>query len=182
MSHSVVANRYAVALFQLGQEKSLLATLEEELRVVREVFETNSNITTFLNHPAVSTEQKKAIVKDAFQHASKELINTLSLMIDRRRAEEIPAMASAFVGMVNEFNGVQEAEVYSVRELSDDEKESLQKVFAEKLGLNALRIQNIVDTSLLGGLKLKIGNRIYDGSVSGKLERIERNLVSVNNR
>ena len=48
----------------------------------------------------------------------------------------------------------------------------------EKIGKKSLRIENIVDTSLLGGVRLKIGNRIYDGSLSGKLERLQRKLLS----
>ncbi len=182
MSNSIVANRYSTALFQLGQEKSILDQLEEEARVVREVFQNNPQMTSFLSHPKVSVEQKKQMVQEAFKGASKELLNTMLLMVDRHREGEILGMAESFIHMVNEHNGIGEADVYSVRELTDNEKESLQQVFAEKLGLKSLRIHNIVDSSLLGGIKLKIGNRIYDGSVSGKLERIERRLVSVNNR
>jgi F-type H+-transporting ATPase subunit delta len=182
MSNSVVANRYAVALIELGQEKSMLDKFEEEIRVVREVFETNENITHFLSHPGIEQDKKKALFKQAFQGFSKEVLNTLYLMIDRHREAEILPMTKSFIHMTNEIKGIQEADVYSVRELTDSEKEALEKVFVEKLGLNALRINNLIDPSLIGGVKLKIGNRIYDGSVSGKLERIERRLVSSNNR
>ncbi|QHS23561.1 F0F1 ATP synthase subunit delta [Virgibacillus sp. MSP4-1] len=180
MSDSVVANRYAVALFELGQEKSALDQLLTEVQAVQTVFNESQELTTFLSSPSISIEKKKALLKDAFKDVSKELLNTLFIMTERHRETEIPAMTRAFISMTNESRGVAEADVYSVRALSDEEKQSLEKVFAEKLGKNSLHITNIVDPSLIGGVKLKIGNRIYDGTISRKLERIERELVSAN--
>ncbi|MBB6453960.1 F-type H+-transporting ATPase subunit delta [Salirhabdus euzebyi] len=180
MSDSVVATRYAVALFQLGQEKSILEQLEKEVRTVREVFEANSKLSEFLKQPKIAIEKKKEFLKEAFQGASKELLNTLYIMLDRHREDAIPSMTQSFIDMTNEVYGIADAEAYSARALTDSEKDSLQKVFAEKLGFKSLRITNIVDSTVLGGVKLKIGNKIYDGTVSGKLERMERKLVSVN--
>ncbi|MRG86196.1 F0F1 ATP synthase subunit delta [Salinibacillus xinjiangensis] len=180
MSNSVVANRYSTALFELGQEKSLLNTLEIEIRGVQEVFQNNEQLQTFLNHPSIPVEKKKELLKDAFKDVSKELLNTLLIMVERHRESEILPMTEAFIQMNNEAQGVAEATVYSVRALSDDEKQSLEKVFAAKLDKKALHITNIVDPTIIGGVKLKIGNRIYDGTVSSKLERIERQLVSAN--
>ncbi|SET24284.1 F-type H+-transporting ATPase subunit delta [Salinibacillus kushneri] len=180
MSDSVVASRYAVALFELGQEKSLLDQLLTEVQTVQSVFKENKELNILLQHPSISAEKKKTLLKDAFKDVTKELLNTLFIMVESHRETEITSMTKAFISMTNESRGVAEADVYSVRALSDDEKQSLEKVFAEKLGKNSLHITNIIDPSLIGGVKLKIGNRIYDGSVSRKLERIERELVSAN--
>ncbi|TCT26407.1 ATP synthase F1 subcomplex delta subunit [Melghiribacillus thermohalophilus] len=180
MSLDIVAKRYGVALFQLGQEKSMLDELEKELQVVREVLNQDEKIFTFLTHPQIHADKKKELLEKAFQDFSKEVKNTLFLLVDRRREAAIPAIIDYFFKLNNEARGIAEADVYSVRELNEDEKQTLQNVFAKKLDVNTLRIHNIVDPSILGGLKMKIGNRIYDGSVSGKLERIERKLVSAN--
>ncbi|MBO8156634.1 MAG: F0F1 ATP synthase subunit delta [Bacillaceae bacterium] len=180
MSLEIVAKRYGVALFQIGQEKSMLDKMEEELRTVRAVFLDNEQLIELLTHPRLGADKKKQILDEAFKDFSKEVKNTLHLLVDRRREAIIPDMIDHFLQLTNEARGIAEADVYSVRELNDDEQKALQDVFAKKLNVNTLRIHNIVDPSILGGLKLKIGNRIYDGSVSGKLERIERKLVSAN--
>lgn len=73
--------------------------------------------------------------------------------------------------------GIADAKVYTVRPLTEAEKEALSVSFAAKVGKKSLRIDNIVDTNLLGGIKLRIGNRIFDGSLRGKLERLERQLL-----
>ncbi|MFD1020093.1 F0F1 ATP synthase subunit delta [Thalassobacillus hwangdonensis] len=182
MSEAVVSKRYAQALFQLGQERNIMDTLEQELLTVREVWATNKKFTTFLQHPKVTISKKKTVLSDVFQGFSKEVVHTLHLLADRHREEIIPEVIAHFITLVNESKGIAEAKVYSVRELSEEEKVQISSVFAQKLGKNQLKITNIIDPSILGGIKLRIGNRIYDGTVKGKLERMERKLVSANNR
>ncbi len=178
MSNEVVAKRYAAALFQLGQEKSMLDKIEEELRVVRTVFQSNEKLLPYLNHPGVTREKKQSLLKDAFKGVSKEVQNTLFLLVDKRREDIILEMIQFFIEKANDVRNTADAVVYSARELGSDELKQLEQVFAAKLNKTSLRLETIVDPSIIGGVKLKIGNRIYDGSVSGKLARIERSLLT----
>jgi F-type H+-transporting ATPase subunit delta len=90
----------------------------------------------------------------------------------------IPELADHFVKLANDERGTEDAIVYSVRLLDQDELTALSDTFAKKIGKTSLRLRNVIDQNLIGGVKLRIGNRIYDGSISGKLERIERQLVA----
>ncbi|MCA0985479.1 F0F1 ATP synthase subunit delta [Halobacillus yeomjeoni] len=182
MSQTIVARRYANALFQLGQEKSKLDQLETELRTLSDVFQSNQKLITFLKHPRVTVEQKKQMMNDAFKGFSAEVINTLHILLDRHREEIIPDMIAEFITLMNDAKGIADAEVYSVRELSDAELQRISETFAPKVGKRSLNLKNVVDPTILGGIRLRVGNRIFDGSVSGKLRRMERNLVSANNR
>jgi F-type H+-transporting ATPase subunit delta len=177
MSNSTVAKRYALALFQLSKENNLLDQMEEELRVVKQVITNSSDLNAVLKSPKVTIDKKKEIVKDSFSKINPFVLNTLMILIDRHREEYITEVADHFVGLANEERGIAEALVYSVRPLTDAEKEALSVNFAAKVGKKSLRIENIVDTDLLGGLKLRIGNRIFDGSLRGKLDRLERKLL-----
>jgi F-type H+-transporting ATPase subunit delta len=177
MSNSTVAKRYALALFQLSKENNLLDQMEEELRVVKQVITNSSDLNAVLKSPKVTIDKKKEIVKDSFSKINPFVLNTLMILIDRHREEYITEVADHFVGLANEERGIAEALVYSVRPLTDAEKEALSVSFAAKVGKKSLRIENIVDTDLLGGLKLRIGNRIFDGSLRGKLDRLERKLL-----
>ncbi|RDY72306.1 F0F1 ATP synthase subunit delta [Halobacillus trueperi] len=182
MSQSIIAKRYADALFQLGKEKAKLEQFESELVTLRDVFRGNKEIISFLNHPRFSMEQKKKFVSDSFQSFSAEIVNTLKLLVERHREEIIVDMIGFYIEMMNDAKGIADADVYSVRELSEAEKQRISETFAPKVGKQSLNLTNIVDPSILGGLRLRVGNRIFDGSVSGKLRRIERKLVSANNR
>lgn len=177
MMGSMVARRYALALFQLVKEQQLIDTVEEELRVVKEVFFVNKDLTAVLESPKVSREKKKAILSSAFASVNPLVLNTLMLLVDRHRENEISDVANAFSELANEERGIEAANVYSVRPLTDDERTALSVSFAKKIGKKSLQIENFVDSDLLGGIKVRIGNRIFDGSLRGKLDRLERTLL-----
>lgn len=177
MNKEVVAKRYALALFQIAQQQQLLDQFEAEIRVVKQVFANQPDFLAVLTHPKLSLDKKKALIKETFAALSAPVQNTLLLLLDRHRIAIVEALADEFVALANEARGVAEATVYSARPLSEKEKQALVDVFANKVGKTTLHIENIVDSSLIGGVKLRIGNRIYDGSVSGKLERLKRQLI-----
>lgn len=177
MSSSTVAKRYALALFQLAKEHQLLDQMEQELRVVKEVIIQNKDLKAVLKSPKLPNEKKKEILNEAFSSVNPYALNTLMILIDRHREDYIADMADHFIKLANDERGIAEAKVYSVRPLTEAEREALSSAFASKVGKQSLRIENIVDSNLLGGIKLRIGNRIFDGSLRGKLERLERQLL-----
>ncbi|SIS41248.1 F0F1 ATP synthase subunit delta [Salimicrobium flavidum] len=182
MSQEVVAKRYADALFDIGQEKSKLDTFQEEMKTLRKVTLENRSLESVLGHPRIPADRKKELVTSSFKGFSEEVLHTLHLLIDRHRTDIIVPLADRFLEKVHIHQGVQEATVYSVRELTEDEKQRLSRTFAPKVGKDSLIIDNRVDPDLLGGVRIRIGNRIFDGSVRGKLDQMERELLSANNR
>lgn len=178
MTGSIVAKRYALALFQIAKDTQTLGVIEEELRVVKEVMLFNPDLKAVLKSSKLSLEKKKEILTNAFASTNAFVLNTLLILIDRHREDQIVEVANQYFMLANEAAGVAEAKVYSTRELTDAEREAISAVFAAKVGKKSLRIENIVDSELLGGVKLRIGNRIYDGSLRGKLDRLERKLLS----
>jgi F-type H+-transporting ATPase subunit delta len=178
MSNTIVAKRYALALFQIAKEQQLLGVVEEELHVVKEVFVYNTELKVILKSSKLPLEKKREILKAAFASVNIYVLNTLFILIDRHHEDQIIEVANQFFELANAELGIAEAEVHSIRELSDAERNALSATFAAKVGKNSLKIENIVDSNLLGGIRLRIGNRIYDGSLRGKLNRLERKLLS----
>ncbi|MFD1852174.1 F0F1 ATP synthase subunit delta [Oceanobacillus bengalensis] len=180
MSEQVVSKRYADALFQLGKEKLSLDKFVDEFTIVRRIFQDNEELKTFLLHPGINNVKKKQLLMEAFGGMHTDVINTLKLIVDRHRTDLIPSIIDGFLQLVNDAKGIAVATVYSVRELSNDEKLNLKMSFVKRLNKSEVHIQNVVDPSLIGGMKIRIGNTIYDGSISRKLQRIERDIVSAN--
>ncbi|MBY7144723.1 F0F1 ATP synthase subunit delta [Virgibacillus sp. NKC19-3] len=176
----VVASRYADALFQLGEEKANLEQLVEDFQIVHDVFQENEQLHAFLTHPSINNEKKKQLLVEVFQGLSTDALNTLKLLVDRRRTEIIPSIIDHFIQLVNDAKEIAEATVYSVRELSDDERIQLETTFAKRFNKRAIKLKNVVDASIIGGIKIRIGNTIFDGSVTGKLNRIARNIGTAN--
>lgn len=180
MSEAVVAKRYADALFQLGEEKAVLDTLLEEFRTVREVFEANTNLIAFLEHPRVDNKKKKQFIDEVFQGLSADVVNTMKLLVERQRSGIIPSIIDHFIQLVNDAKGIAVATAYSVRELEEAEKKELERAFAKRFNKKTLHFETRVDPTILGGIKIRLGNTIYDGTISGKLKRMERNIVTAN--
>jgi F-type H+-transporting ATPase subunit delta len=180
MSEAVVAKRYADALFQLGNEKAVLDQYLEEFQTVKKVFDTNTNLIPFLKHPRIHHAEKKQFLDNVFQGLSADVVNTIKLLAERQRSEIIPSIIDHFIQLVNDAKGIAVATVYSVRELNDAEKNELENAFAKRFNKKSIQFENVVDPNIIGGVKIRLGNTIYDGSVSGKLRRIERNIVTAN--
>ncbi|MFE3972739.1 MULTISPECIES: F0F1 ATP synthase subunit delta [unclassified Peribacillus] len=177
MSDITVAGRYAVALFQIAKEQNLINQLEEELRIVNEVFTKDKELLGFLAHPKMTSDAKREVLANAFAGLSSSVQNTLMLMVERHRTDEVTAMALEFIELANEENSVADATVYTVNPLTEAEAKAVSSAFAAKIGKRNLRITNITDSNIIGGIKLQIGNRIYDGTISGKLDRLSKQLL-----
>jgi len=177
MMDTGVSKRYALALFQIAKENGNVEQLEEEMRVVKAVVANSLDLQQVFKSPNISLEQKKEIVKNAFSSASVHVQNMLMLLMDRHREDYIVSICNYFLEFVNDAKGIAEAKVYSVRQLTDSEKSAISAAFAAKVGKLSLNIENIVDSNLLGGIKVRIGNKIFDGSLQGKLARLQRTLL-----
>ena len=181
MSEAIVAKRYADALFQLGNEKNTLDQFVEEFRVVKEVFQKEEQLNTFLEHPRINQMKKKELLEAAFQNMDQDVLNTLLLLLERDRVQIVPSMIDHLIQRVNDAKGIAEATVYSVRELSDSEKKELENTIAKRFEKQSVTIHNVVDPTIIGGIRVRVGNTIIDGSISGKLRRMEREIATANN-
>ena len=178
MSQSAAAKRYALALFQLAQEHNQLAHVEEDLREVKAVFKENGDLQAMLASPKLTIDRKKELIRELFGKANPFVVNTLQVLIDRKRINETVEVANEFATLSNEEQGIADAKVYSTRPLTDDERMSISTAFAKKIGKQSLRIENEIDPSLLGGIRVQIGNNIFDSSISAKLDRLKKQLIS----
>ena len=177
MSQSTAAKRYALALFQLAQKHNQLTSVEEDLREVKVVFKENRELQALLATPKLSLDRKKELIRELFGQANPLVVNTLQVLIDRKRINETVAVATEFATLSNEAQGIADAKVFSTRPLTDTERADISSAFAQKVGKQSLRIENVIDPSLIGGIRLQIGNRIFDSSVSAKLDRLKKQLI-----
>ncbi|WP_391207508.1 F0F1 ATP synthase subunit delta [Psychrobacillus sp. L4] len=177
MSNSTAAKRYAIALFELAQQKNELRSVEEDLRELKIVWNTNKELNTLFTSPKLSLDKKKELIRQIFTTANPIVINTLLVLIDKKRLGEVGNIINEFMTLSNEAQGVADAKVYSTRALTEEERTNISIAFAKNVGKQSLRIENIVDPSIIGGIRVQIGNRIYDSSLITKLDRLKRNLI-----
>lgn len=173
---TVVAKRYAKALFELARERGKVAEVEQELQAVSNALADNPEYVKLLEHPNIGASVKTSMLKQVFEgKVSEELMNTLQLLMQRGREAIIRDLAVQYSLIANDALGQAQAKVYTPLPLSAEESDKIAAAFGQVIG-KKIRVENIVEPSLLGGLQVRIGDRLYDGSLSGKLQRMEKTL------
>src|SRR5690625_573324 len=178
MSEAVVAKRYADALFQLATEKNKIDTFLTELDVVKDVFANDAEVMNFLSHPRLKMNEKMNIIDKAFAKCDQDVKNVVKLLVERQRINAMTLVVEEFIQRYNDANDIAHAIVYSVRELTEDEKAQIEASLKKQLNKQSITIENVIQPSLLGGLRIRVGNTIFDGSISGKLNRMKQSMVS----
>lgn len=181
MKQDHVAKRYAVAVFEIAKEINAVDQIKEELQMVAEIFENTNLNETFFKHPKVSQTEKKEFVKTTFHgKISETLLNTLFLLIDKKREGILFELVAEFVKLTNLEQGIAQAMVFTAKPLTDAQQIAFEATFSKASGKGKLTIKNIVDPELIGGFKVRIGDRIYNGSIINQLKRIERRMINGN--
>lgn len=177
MSNSAVAKRYAQALFELAQQKNILAEVGADLNELTKIVKESPDLLTLLNAPKFSIGRKKQMVAEIFAGATPEVLRTVQLLVEKKRVNEVKLIANAYAELAAKAQGTADATVFSTRALSAEESANISTTFAMLVGKQSLNITNEIDPSLLGGIRVQIGNHIYDSSVANKLERLKRELI-----
>ncbi|SEL75770.1 F0F1 ATP synthase subunit delta [Paenibacillus sp. OK003] len=173
---TIVAKRYAKALFEVALEQQKVLEVEQELRTVVIAITGDAEIGKFIESPNISEEAKQNVLRTSLDgKVSEPVLKTVLLLIERGRVELLEALLNDYVKIEGESLGIADARVYSTYALNDEEQEAVAREFGNRVN-KKIRIENIVDPTLLGGLKVAIGDTIYDGSLAGKLERLEQSF------
>lgn len=177
MKHQAVSRQYAAALFQIAEEQNIIDEIAEDLRTVRDVFQSVPDLRKALHSPAITKDKKKEWLRSAFSGLSPYVVNMLQLLIDKRRIDIVIPLIDHYIELSYEKKGIAPVIVESVRPLKPEEQEALSSVFAKRINKKSLKIDNRINTDLLGGIRIHYRNRIFDGSLQGKLERLRRELA-----
>jgi F-type H+-transporting ATPase subunit delta len=171
------ARRYAEAAFQVGLRDGTVDAWRSELDVAAEIGSDPRIANEFAN-PAIPVERRLDLAASAFEPVTSQPVrNLIALMIRRGRFHQLPQIAAEFRRLDNARQGITIATATSAAPLTPDEVRELTTRLEESTsGPVELTVQ--VDPSLLGGLVVRIGDRLIDGSVRGRLERLRNQLVS----
>ena len=178
MAHrDTAARRYAEAAFEVAQRDGTVETWRSALDAAGEIG-ADETVGRALANPAVPEETRLEMVESIFGTvAGRPVLNLIGLMLRRGRIEQLPRVAAEFRRLDNARQGITLATATSAAPLSPDEVRALTARMEELTG-GRVELDLRTDPSLLGGLVVRIGDRLIDGSVRGRLERLRNELVS----
>lgn len=174
---SEVAGRYAQALFDLALERDRVTTVEADLVALDGVRSESPELARLLASPAFAAEDKArglaaVAEKGAFDDVTRRF---LQLIARNRRAADLPGVVRAFRRLSAQHRGVVSAEVTSATPLSDSQRDAISAALRGSLG-KAPEITTRVDPSILGGLRVRVGSRLYDASLKTRLDHLKTAL------
>ncbi len=171
------ARRYAEAAFEVGLRDGSIETWRSELDDAASVV-ADEQIGRALADPAVALERRQAMADEILGPiASRPVLNLIGLMIRRGRIDQLPRVAAEFRRLDNARQGITIATAISAAPLTPDELGAVTARLEQYTG-GRIELETQVDPSLLGGIVVRVGDRLIDGSVRGRLERLRNQLVS----
>jgi len=172
--NNTIARRYAKALVQLGSEGGLVDLFRDELSAIDRLFAGNAELRAAFTNPALTVEQKKAIMKEIVAKSGvSELVgNFLLLLVDKNRVAFLGQIIQSYEKLADEFSGVIRPLIKTAFPLDAGQVSAIQGALEKKTGKKVVP-QVAVDQSLLGGVVTQIGDIAYDSSVKTQLKRIQ---------
>tara|TARA_Y100000758_G_scaffold113306_1_gene79410 strand:- start:789 stop:1325 length:537 start_codon:yes stop_codon:yes gene_type:complete len=177
MNAPEVVRRYAVTLLEAADEMGASESITRDVEGLVATLDGSEELLEFLANPLISSEIQASALRQLFGDEVGELtLNFLQLMGSRGRAALIALALQAFLELVAEREGIVGAEVRSAIELSPQQRQNLQQRLEKYTG-RKVRLEALVDTNVRGGVIARVGDTVFDGSISTQLERLRQRLA-----
>ena len=178
MRDETVARNYAETLFELASRNESIQEYGDALGMVAGLLEDDSRFRTFVETPRIDDETKKDVIRKVFRDkAPKQVINLVLITIDKRRQTLLREISAEYLLLLDDHLGREHVEVTVARPLDDTTENVVSERLSKMLGKQA--IPHIrVKPEILGGLIVRTGDMIYDGSVRRRLEDLRRRLLT----
>lgn len=176
----LVEKTYGDALFDLSVEHKKVDELFSEAKGVKEVLETNAELNQLLNHPKISKEEKEKVIENIFKgRVSDDMTGFLLLVIKKDRQKFLGKILDYYIDRVKEYKKIGVATVTTAYELNDTTKNAIESKLISTTSYDSFEIQYNVDNSLIGGMIIRIGDKVVDSSLKNKIEAMSRELYKI---
>lgn len=173
----LISGTYGEALFQLAVEEQKEDLFLDEALFLRKILSENGELNDLMNHPKISREEKEEVLKNVFQNRlSDEFTGFLILILQKDRYGELEGILDFFVGKMKEHKGIGTAYVTTAVSLRDKQKAEIKERLLATTAYREMEVYYAEDKTLIGGMVVRIGDRVVDSSIRTKLERLTKDL------
>ena len=176
----LVSTTYGDALFAVALEENRMDEFFEAVKVVADILRTNEDFGKFMNHPKIMKEDKVKIVEETFGgNIPREIVGIMTLLVTKGHASEMISVFDYFINLVKEEKKIGKADVTTAVSLNDKQKAKVEQKLLDTTKYETFEMNYSVDESLIGGMVIRIGDRVVDSSIKTKLYDLTRELRSV---
>ncbi len=167
-------------MFSLALEENKLDDIWNEVKMIRSVIEDNPDFITMLCHPDMTHEKKYSVLDEIFKtKVSDDMMGFFHVLVNKGRIGEILAVLDYFDEQAKEYKKIGVVKISTPMPLSDVQKEKIEKKILEVSEYESLELHYELDESLLGGIVVRIGDRVLDNSIRTKMDTLSRQLYKV---
>ena len=179
----LISKTYGDALFEIATEQkdpAKVDSLYEEVVSLKSIIHENPDFSRLMNHPKLLKEEKVKLMEDIFSgRLSEDVLGLLRIVISNDRYAEIDSILDYFIDAVKEYKGIGVAKVITPLTLSDAQKEAVRDKLLATTRYTSMEMNYETDESLIGGMVIRIGDRVVDSSIKTRLESLRKSLTNV---
>jgi len=177
VKQTILARRYAKALFTVGKEQDTFEAYNDALQAVAGLYESAPEVADALTNPLYPMDVREKVMTGivSSMDVDKVMGNFLNLLVQKKRAEILPEIAEEYKVMVDDEKNISHGSVVSAVELSDELQAKVQATL-EKLTGKKVELTTSVDPSIIGGVIAKVGDLVLDGSIKAQLAGLKDSI------
>ncbi|MCI8529903.1 MAG: F0F1 ATP synthase subunit delta [Lachnospiraceae bacterium] len=178
----LVSKTYGEALYEIAMESGEGKALElmEEIRCIDQILTQNPQFDELMKHPGIPKQDKLHVVEDVFKgHVSDELSGLLNIVVSKERYKDLPAIFTYFADRVKERQKIGVAYVTTAVALGEGQKNALEAKLLQTSGYKKVELHYHVDSSIIGGMIIRINDRVVDSSIRTKLDDLTKQLLQI---
>lgn len=170
---SRAAIRYAKAILDIAIVNKTAEAVNNDMKTIIAATSENAELKDFFANPTIKGEVKLNVVKEVFPSVQNETNGLFQLLLANKRFEILPAIASQYLAQFDKANGIETAVVTTAFPITAEiEEQVLHKL--KEFSNGTITIKNVVDSSIIGGFVLRMGDKQYNASVANKLQQLKR--------
>lgn len=175
---STIARRYAEALYEAAKDAGLTKEIGEQLEQLLRVLKTDRELDLAFRSPALTAHRRRLLLEECFQgELHPYVLNLCQQLWTKGRENSLPSVVSAYRRLLRQDAGLLTAELVSATNLTEEQLAPLRQALEKRFGQPVV-IEMKVDRSLLGGVRVRVGNTVLDGSVRGHLQAMRERMLS----
>ena len=173
----LVSKVYGDAYVSVVSEKNNLIDALEEIKLLKNILLENGEIIELLDSPKLDDEEKTAFIKGIFEnHISVDSLGFLLTVIEKKRQAELLSIVDYVIDCIKELLLIGKATITTALELDDAKKERIVDELLKTSHYKSLEVEYVVDNSIIGGIVIRIGDRVVDSSVKTRIEKMRKML------
>lgn len=175
----LVGKRYASSLFEVAVDLKKTDDFHSQLQFIKEAFLSEAKLLTILEHPRISRGEKRDLIQNIFgKNVSQEILNFLFVVIDKRREDSLMDIIKEYNKVFKEYKGILDIEAITAIPMNEEAKDRLKLVLKNKFH-KEVNLSNTVDPSIIGGVLLKLDEKIIDSTLKKELKDMESLIQSI---